>query len=315
MGASIGRVAVFVVMLGGPAACGPGVAVTGDDGDSTGRPGGSSGVTSSVPGSLDGGSGMATGSGGASESTGAAGEGETGCREDGSGGDDGGGGYFECDLWAEDCPCGEKCMPYANDGIQTWHATRCSPIAPDPRARGESCTVQGAYSGIDDCELHTMCWNVDPASGTGVCVAMCGGTEENPNCENNCESCIVPSDGVQALCIVPCDPLVPATCDEDYVCVPSANASFHCRAQSGDHDGVGAACGHFRDCDPGLFCAEAGSVPSCEGPRCCAPYCNPAAADTCDALLPGTTCVPWHDAGEWPAEGCASAPPGRCIAI
>src|SRR5690349_13167900 len=48
----------------------------------------------------------------------------------------------ECDIWEEDCPEGYKCMPWANDGGNAWNATRCSPIAPDAHAPGESCTVE-----------------------------------------------------------------------------------------------------------------------------------------------------------------------------
>jgi hypothetical protein len=40
---------------------------------------------------------------------------------------DGGGPSIECDQWAQDCPPGEKCMPWANDGGSSWNATRCFP--------------------------------------------------------------------------------------------------------------------------------------------------------------------------------------------
>ena len=45
--------------------------------------------------------------------------------------DDGGTGVFECDLWGQDCPDGEKCMPWASNG-GTWNATRCSPVVDSP---------------------------------------------------------------------------------------------------------------------------------------------------------------------------------------
>ena len=35
---------------------------------------------------------------------------------------DGGDEFFECDLFAQDCPAGEKCMPWANDGTEVWNA-------------------------------------------------------------------------------------------------------------------------------------------------------------------------------------------------
>src|SRR5690606_38571371 len=39
-----------------------------------------------------------------------------------------GGGGGECDVFAQDCPKGEKCMPWANDGGGSWNATTCSPV-------------------------------------------------------------------------------------------------------------------------------------------------------------------------------------------
>src|SRR5262245_46725118 len=52
---------------------------------------------------------------------------------------DGGGVSIECDAWAMDCPRGEKCMPWANDGGSEWNATRCSPLDPDPAHPGDQC--------------------------------------------------------------------------------------------------------------------------------------------------------------------------------
>jgi hypothetical protein len=73
--------------------------------------------------------------------------------------DYGGGQTYECDLWKQDCPPGEKCMPWANDGGGSWNATRCTPLAEDPRQPGEPCTVEGSgVSGRDDCDIRAMCW-------------------------------------------------------------------------------------------------------------------------------------------------------------
>ena len=48
-----------------------------------------------------------------------------------------------CDLWEQDCPEGEKCNPWANDGGASWNALRCVPIDPNPDGVGEPCTVSG----------------------------------------------------------------------------------------------------------------------------------------------------------------------------
>ena len=87
----------------------------------------------------------------------------------------GGGGFNECDIEAQDCPEGEKCMPWANDGGDEWNGTRCSPIAKDPGPLGGPCLAEGSgTSGIDDCDLGLVCWQVDPKTNQGVCHAMCG---------------------------------------------------------------------------------------------------------------------------------------------
>jgi hypothetical protein len=79
----------------------------------------------------------------------------------------------ECDLLAQDCPRGLKCMPWANDGGAALNSTHCTPLAPAPGQPGDPCTVEGQLSGFDDCALGAVCWDVDPATLQGVCAALC----------------------------------------------------------------------------------------------------------------------------------------------
>ena len=124
---------------------------------------------------------------------------------------DGGGTGFECDVFAQDCPTGEKCVPWANDGGSEWNATRCSPVADDPGAPGDPCTVQGGpTSGIDDCDQQAYCWDVDPAN-QGTCVAICMGDEASPACRDD-QWCFVGYDGTVAVC------LSEAMCGPDGAC-------------------------------------------------------------------------------------------------
>ena len=51
---------------------------------------------------------------------------------------------FDCDIWAQDCPEGEKCSAWANDGGGAWNATRCVPVDDDPDQVGEACNVEGS---------------------------------------------------------------------------------------------------------------------------------------------------------------------------
>jgi Mg-chelatase subunit ChlD len=134
---------------------------------------------------------------------------------------DGGGVGFECDLFAQDCPAGEKCMPWANDGGTEWNATRCSPIADDAVPTGKPCMVEGGpTSGIDDCSAGALCWNVDP-SNAGTCVPMCQGDESNPMCATD-QWCYVGDEASVAVC------LPEQMCVSDGVC--------HCMCIGGDPD-------------------------------------------------------------------------------
>jgi Ca-activated chloride channel family protein len=138
---------------------------------------------------------------------------------------DGGGGVsFECDLFAQDCMEGEKCMPWANDGGPLHNATRCSPVDPDPGQAGEPCSVEGSgVSGIDDCALGSMCWDVD-AQGEGTCVAMCGGSAEAPLCDSGFW-CYQGNDGALSLC------LEDAVCEDDGVCQCMCAADPNCEPE------------------------------------------------------------------------------------
>ena len=51
---------------------------------------------------------------------------------------------FECNLFEQDCPVGEKCMPYADDGGGSWNSTTCSPVMENPGQRGDECSVEGS---------------------------------------------------------------------------------------------------------------------------------------------------------------------------
>jgi hypothetical protein len=91
--------------------------------------------------------------------------------------------------------------------------------------------------------------------------------------------------------------------DDTFDCVPDV---------SGDAGAIGEPCEFINVCDAGLFCAMDGSVPGCEGPGCCAPFCDAAGPDTCEALLPGTVCTPWFEGGMEPGACGSTAIVGAC---
>ena len=222
---------------------------------------------------------------------------------------DGGGVSFECDLFAQDCPEGEKCMPWANDGGSSWNATRCSPIDDNPGQPGDECTVEGSgTSGIDSCDLGSMCWDVDPETNIGSCVPMCTGDEANPICEDPDTSCSIANDGAIVLCLPACDPIL-QDCPEGQACYPIQDAWVCAPDASGETGVYGDPCEFINVCDPGYICLDASTVPTgqaCEGAAgCCTAVCDltdPQGDAQCEGAAGGQTCQPWYEEG--------NAPPG-----
>jgi hypothetical protein len=199
--------------------------------------------------------------------------------------------WESCDVWIDDCPVGEKCMPYASDA--SFSHTRCIPIAENANEVGDPCTVEGSgISGIDDCEKHSMCWDVDPETNTGTCLAMCDGSQEAPTCNEACTACDIMFDGLVNLCLPFCNPLA-QDCDRGQACRDDDD-SFHCVPQAPVEVGVGEPCDFISGCPAGLACVSASLVPGC-GPdgQCCTPFCDASTDTTCDDLIAGSTCVPW----------------------
>lgn len=125
---------------------------------------------------------------------------------------------FECDLWAQDCPVGEKCTPWSPQ--RTWEG-HCVPVDPAPAAAGEPCTIVGRPTDfLDDCEAGAWCYGVDFVASTGVCVALCTGGPANPLC--NTGACTDhDDDGVVKLCLPSCDAAAP-DCADDLTCTAGA---------------------------------------------------------------------------------------------
>jgi hypothetical protein len=221
---------------------------------------------------------------------------------------DGGNADVECDIWAQDCPEDQKCMPWANDGGTSWNATRCANLDPNPVQPGDDCETDGSdVSGNDNCAKGSMCFSVNPETNVGTCVAFCTGNANAPVCDDPGTLCNISNDGVLALCLTTCDPLL-QDCPqgghqaqgcypvyEDFLCWP--DFSF-------DLGAYGDPCEYFNVCDPGLFCALADIVPGCAGSQgCCTEYCDleaPSPNDACSGA--GTECIPFYDEG--------AAPPG-----
>ena len=205
---------------------------------------------------------------------------------------------WACSFWIEDCPPGEKCMPYSTYGGSNFNGTRCSPITPDPGAPGDPCTVEGSYaSGIDTCELHSICWSIDPRTNEGTCVAMCIGIEGAPTCPGADQDCRINGEGTLALCLPLCDPLT-QNCAAGEGCYPFADAFFCAADDSMGGGGLFELCEFLNGCTPGSVCVAPEFAGGCDPDiaGCCVPYCS-VAEPNCPT---GTQCFPWF---EEPGEG------------
>ncbi len=201
-----------------------------------------------------------------------------------------GGVSFECDLFAQDCPDGEKCMPWANDGGGVWNATRCTEVDADPASVGDPCTVQGSgVSGIDDCDHGSMCWGVDGETNMGECAEICGCSPDNPACETENTACAIVNGGAVAVCLPVCNPLDPDACVAGEACYPNGS-TFACAPDASGGTGLqGDECMFVNGCAPGHVCVSAATVPDCDGVACCTAYCF--SSSECSD---GAECLNWY---------------------
>jgi hypothetical protein len=205
---------------------------------------------------------------------------------------DGGGSPNKCDPYAQNCPPGEKCTWWAEGGGSTWNAKKCVPVVDEPAKVNEPCVAEGlGISGIDDCELGTMCWEVD-LEGNGVCFALCGGTEEAPTCPPG-TGCAVFGDGM-AMCFETCDPLA-QDCPGGDLCLP-VSGTYQCYVDaSGDEGQLHDPCDQPTVCDQGLLCVSPTSAIECDpnATGCCEPMCDLDDPDPCPGA--GQTCAPVYE--------------------
>jgi hypothetical protein len=179
------------------------------------------------------------------------------------------------------------------------------PIDSEPGQPGDPCTVEGSgVSGLDDCDIGAMCWDVDPETNMGTCVGFCGGSDTDPTCEDPDTTCVIANNGVLILCLQVCDPLL-QECPEGQACYP-VNTDFACApdASGPDLGAYGDPCEYINACDPGLFCGDAAIVPDCAGASgCCSEFCDiedPQGAAQCSGAGGGQDCTPWYAEGDAP---------------
>ncbi|PCC75522.1 hypothetical protein SAMN02745121_00062 [Nannocystis exedens] len=199
----------------------------------------------------------------------------------------------ECDPFGDDCPEGQKCTGYGDAGDNGWHHLKCVPIDPQPDQAGDPCTVVGEVnSGIDSCDDHLICFWVDD-NLQGTCVPWCGGSFEEPTCEDPESFCNVSGDSVLSLCLGTCDPLA-QDCPAGQGCIHAATEEvFTCVPEFSFEEGqLFDPCEYANACDPGFACVSADLAVECDpmASNCCLPFCDLTQPNTCPGA--GQECLP-----------------------
>lgn len=195
----------------------------------------------------------------------------------------------QCDVWAQDCPVGEKCSaaglpPLGSDNIA------CAPIVSDPDQLGEPCQrLAEGHLGPDTCDLGLYCHDLDPLSQKGICSPLCTGDESDPSCPLGqvCMNAALP------LCLAACDPLLDAcptgdTClwlGHEFGCWPAGSVPKH---------GLFEVCEYVDQCEDGLICTGTENAAECDkdGIGCCIPFCDlnapacPGVGQACQTFYP-----------------------------
>lgn len=209
----------------------------------------------------------------------------------------------DCDIYGQDCPDGEKCVPYSDQADLVPDDLRCCPIIGNEGLQpGDSCTVQDYFgSCLDNCSEGSFCLDID-GNGEGICQELCGGSADDPQCAPD-ETCFVYFAGTP-MCFPTCDPLA-QDCPETQGCYPDAKAAggtgFICLPQIGPANTFGDYCWLLSNCAPGFICVTPDFLPDCNGlVGCCTPLCEVDQTDTCADFDPSLECVSWYLNGQTP---------------
>ena len=147
-----------------------------------------------------------------------------------------------------------------------------------------------------------MCWDANPDTGFGNCIAFCSGSVDAPTCEDNNKLCAVANDGTLPICLDKCDPLAVDCPQGDDLCIPNpGEPGFVCVLDaSGGMSPYATPCnGPNEDdnsCNLGLICIPADAVPetTCQSAiGCCSPICDVTAPNDCPGQ--GQTCENFYE--------------------
>lgn len=193
-----------------------------------------------------------------------------------------------CDPIAQDCPEGEKCVPYASTG-GNWDDNKCVPVTGDNMI-GDACMSNGVVESTDDCDANSMCFAFDD-EGMGTCYGFC---EPGEICPDG-QTCLIANDESVALCHDTCVPHHAENCADGTVCL-SVEDMFVCLPSPTLPPD--SPCSLADYCAPGQACVSATELDSCAAESCCTDWCDTAEPDTCALPL---SCQPYWPQGQAPA--------------
>ena len=143
-------------------------------------------------------------------------------------------------------------------------------------------------SGIDDCDVDTICWQVDPMTNQGICHGACDLVDGGYQCDEPL-GCALVDNGVP-LCVQTCDPLA-SSCPAGQSCT-FLGTLLACQPLFGHPRPQGEPCNAEFLCESGTLCSYDPAV-SCgneAGLGCCALPCDVNDPVACTGA---ETCVPW----------------------
>jgi len=199
----------------------------------------------------------------------------------------------ECNLFDQDCPEGEKCAPFANDGGPAYNSNRCVVIDNEPDAVGEACAYEGSHlSGLDTCAPGAVCLPSTIDGAERHCVALCVGDPVNSICEDPTTTCVAPYGDHANFCLPGCDPLFAEMCTAGQACVPFGD-DWACLPTQGL--APGEACESPNTCINGSICLPGDVLANCDGVGCCSSVCDLSEPDPDAVCLEGEQCQPYYD--------------------
>jgi hypothetical protein len=210
---------------------------------------------------------------------------------------------YNCDPWAQDCPDGYKCMAYTDDG-DYFTGTKCTPVAPNGGVVGDECYADGGWStGVDDCALGHACWNINPETSIGGCVALCTGTMDAYDCPDPADICVFWVPGLAHVCLESCDPFL-QNCSSGQICGPnwaSGGQEFVCYLDWSFEEGQEFdVCESPNTCDAGLICWDSAQATECaQDQPCCLSYCD---LDDPSCKGENAVCKPFYEPGTAPPQ-------------